>query len=97
MCSARIVVGRRRARLHGQNLAGTALVSGIAGLPLWLLSYAWLPFALMGREVEFVRYAVVGGEVGALAAGALGVGLALRPGEVPAPGQRSIGRHQAAW
>lgn len=59
----------------GRKLAGTALVCGIAGLPLWLLSYAWLPFALMGREAEFVPYAVVVGEVGALAAGALAVGL----------------------
>ena len=60
-----------------RKLAGIALVCGLAGLPLWLLSYAWLPFALTGREAEFVWYAVVGGEVGAVAAGVLGVGFGI--------------------
>jgi hypothetical protein len=45
----------------GRNLAGTALGCGIAGLPLGLLSYAWLPFAVLGREGELVRYAVAPG------------------------------------
>ena len=68
-------------------MAGPAFVCGIAGLPLWLLSYAWLPFALMEREAEFVWYAVIVGEVGALAAGALGVGLGVAARRSSDPGQ----------
>ncbi len=48
---------------------------GLAGLPLWLVSYAWLPFAMAGCDTGTVWGAVVVGEVGALAAGSLGVGL----------------------
>src|SRR5687767_12604294 len=61
----------------GRNMAGAAFICGVAGLPLLLLSYAWVPFALMGREEEFVFYAVVGGEVGALVAAVLAVGLGI--------------------
>jgi hypothetical protein len=71
----------------GRKFAGAAFVCGIAGLPLLLLSYAWLPLALMGREVEFVRYAVVLGEIGALAAGALAVGLGVAARRRSGPGQ----------
>ena len=75
----------------GRKLAGTALVCGIAGLPLWLLSYAWLPFAVLGREAEVVRYAVVVGEVGALAAGALAVGLGVVARRRSGPGHPAHG------
>jgi hypothetical protein len=61
----------------GEKLAGTSMVCGVVGLPLWLLSYTWLPFAWAGRDGWFVWSAVVVGEIGALAAGALGVGLGI--------------------
>ena len=68
------------------NLARTALICGIVGLPLWMLSYAWLPFSMVGREGPFVRYTVVGGEVGAFAAAALGVGLGVAARRHSRPG-----------
>ena len=64
-----------------------AFACGIAGLPLWLLSYAWLPFALLGREADFAWYAVVAGEIGALAAGTLAVGLGLVARRRSVPGE----------
>jgi len=71
-----------------RSLARTALIGGSVGIPLWLLSYSWLPFALAGRDGQFVLHAVVVGEVGAFAAGALGVGLGFTARKRSAPGSR---------
>ena|SRR5688572_21464739 len=68
------------------SLARRALISGIAGLPLLLVSYAWIPFALVGREAELVRYAVVVAEIGALAAGSSAIALGIRARRRSAPG-----------
>lgn len=80
----------------GRHLAATALGCGLAGLPLWLLSYAWLPFALMGHEGEFVWYAVVVGEVGAFVAGILGIGLGIAARRASEPGTRERRRASRA-
>jgi len=68
------------------SFARTALICGMAGLPLWLLSYARVPYALAGRQGQFVRSTVIAGEVGAFAAGALGVGLGITAKRRSEPG-----------
>jgi len=57
--------------------ARAALVCGVIGLPLCLLSYVWIPFAgtRMGNGV--ILYVVIVSELGALAAGASAVALGL--------------------
>jgi hypothetical protein len=59
------------------RLATTAFVCGVLAFVLWVLSYSWVPFALMGRESYAVMYIVVTGEAGGLLAslGAIGCGL----------------------
>lgn len=61
-------------------LVSIAHVAGFVGLPLWLLSYAWLLSPLTRGGVPASNYLVIVGEVGALLAGtfALIVGLTLR-------------------
>jgi hypothetical protein len=46
------------------RLAAAAFVFGVLGFLLWLLSYAWVPFALVGKESNVVVYVVVAGELG---------------------------------
>jgi len=64
------------------RLAGAALACGVIAFPLWLLSFAWVPFAVAGREVGPFRYVILLGEAGALLAAisAIGLGLAARRG-----------------
>jgi hypothetical protein len=59
------------------RLATTAFVCGVLAFPLWVLSYAWVPFALIGREPDAIMYVVMTGEAGGLLAslGAVGCGL----------------------
>lgn len=52
----------------GRSLSLAALGCGIAGIPLWLLSYVWILFRLAGRETEGVWGVVVACEVGAMCA-----------------------------
>jgi hypothetical protein len=63
--------------LKTQNLArrlSTAAVScGFIGIPLWLLSYVWIPFRLAGRESEAMWSFAVACEIGAMLAGLLGI------------------------
>jgi hypothetical protein len=63
-----------------EALVKTAKVSGFVGVPLWVISYAWLPAALTGHGPPAWNYLVIIGEVGALLTGtfALIVGLILR-------------------
>lgn len=57
------------------RLAKTALVCGILGFPLWLLSYSWVPFALTGHTAgELVSSIVKISEVGGLLVGLVSVG-----------------------
>ncbi len=72
--------GERRYRIIQRNsvrasLATVALVCAVLALPLWLLSFSWVPFAMMGRPVGPFRYVIVAAEVGALLAASLGTGL----------------------
>ena len=53
----------------GQRLSNIALGLGFIGLPLWLLSYAWIPFRLAGRETETVWDFIIAIEIGAMIAG----------------------------
>lgn len=61
------------------RLATTAFVCGVLGLVLLLLSYLWIPFALLGIEVGSVAvesalaYIIVAGEAGGLLAGLAGI------------------------
>ena len=58
--------------LKNQNfgrLSTAALSFGLIGIPLWLLSYVWIPFRLTGRESESVWDFTVAVEIGAMAAG----------------------------
>ena len=80
----------------GNGFAGTAVGCGVAGLPLLLMSYAWVPFAWAGREPGFVLPAVVVGEVGAVAAGALAVGLGVAARWRYGPGHPARGRASRA-
>jgi hypothetical protein len=48
----------------GSRLATAAFVCDVLGFLLWLLSYAWIPFALVGKEPEAIVYVVVAGELG---------------------------------
>src|SRR5579859_4336757 len=63
---------------RGNRLARTALVCGVLGLLLWLLSYSWVPFALTGHEAgEFISYVVAVSEVCGLLIGLVSVGSGL--------------------
>lgn len=59
----------------GSRLATAAFACAVLAVPLWLLSFSWVPFALAGHEVGSVRYVILAGEVGALAAALLAIGL----------------------
>ncbi len=59
------------------RLAKIAFVCGLLGFPLWLLSFSWVPFALMGRSIGAVWYIILASEVSALLAALSGVGLGL--------------------
>jgi hypothetical protein len=52
-----------------KRLADAAFVCGILSFPLWLLSYAWVPFRLAGADSEGVWAFVVGSEIGAMVFG----------------------------
>jgi hypothetical protein len=55
------------------RLATTAFVCGVLAFPLLVLSYTWIPFALIGREPDAIVY-VVAGEVSGLLASLGGIG-----------------------
>ena len=59
----------------GGRLATVAHTCGALAFLLWLLSFAWVPFALAGREIGSVWYIIVAGEAGALLAALLAIGL----------------------
>ncbi len=71
---------------RGRRRATAAFICGVLALPLWLLSFAWVPFVLAGREIGSVWYLIVASEVSALvmALAAVGLGLverrSVRPG-----------------
>ena len=52
----------------GRRLASSALLCGIIGIPLWLLSYVWILFRYAGRETEIVWSVAVACEMGAMLA-----------------------------
>ncbi len=58
-----------------EKLARVAIVCGLVGFPLCLLSYSWVPFATAGREMGSWGYLPLIGEAGALLAGIAGIGL----------------------
>ncbi len=60
-----------------RRLAVGAFTCALLALPLWLLSFVWVPFAITGREVGAVRYVILAAEVGALLAALLAIGLGL--------------------
>lgn len=75
------------------RLARTALVCGILGFPLWLLSYSWVPFALTGHTAgELVSSIVKISEVGGLLVGLLSVGSGFI-----ARRQAPVGSRQRRW
>ncbi|GAA4466695.1 hypothetical protein GCM10023189_49230 [Nibrella saemangeumensis] len=55
--------------IEGGSLATIALLSGVAGILFWALSYAWIPFRLIGQETEVVWTFVVISEIMAEVAG----------------------------
>ncbi len=55
-------------------------------LPLWLLSFSWIPFVLAGREVGGVRYLILVSEAGALVAALAAVGLGALERKATRPG-----------
>lgn len=59
----------------GSGLANAAFACSVLVLPLWLFSFSWVPFALTGREVGSVWYIILAGEVSALLAAVLAIGL----------------------
>lgn len=63
--------------VHGPTVALTA---GLLAIPLWALSYVWLPFRHLDLEPAWVWPAVIVGEIGAVVASivALVVGIRAR-------------------
>lgn len=61
----------------GEKLSTAALWLGLSGIPLWLLSYVWIPFRFARLESETVWAAVVAFELGAMAAGLLSIAAGL--------------------
>lgn len=60
---------------RGHRLAKTALVCGVLGFPLWLLSYSWVPFALTGHEAGVLVSSIVKvSEMSGLLVGLVSVG-----------------------
>ena len=59
----------------GSSLASVALVCAALAFPLWLLSFSWVPFAVVERPLGSARHVIVAAEVGALLASLLGAGL----------------------
>jgi hypothetical protein len=57
-----------RAKAYGHYPPGAVLVCGLAGIPLWLRSYACVPFRLAGRETDAEWGLVVASGVGAMVA-----------------------------
>lgn len=60
--------------------ATAAFICGVLALPLWLLSFVWVPFVLAGRDVGSVWYLILASEVSALvmALAAVGLGIVAR-------------------
>ena len=76
---------------HTEKLARVAVACGIAGFPLWLLSYSWVPFATAGREMGSLRYLPLVGEAGALLAGIASIGLSSRARKLSQTGSSEHG------
>ncbi len=76
------------------RLATAAFVCGVLGFLLWLLSYAWVPFALMGKESDVIVYVVVAGELGGLLASLCSIGCGVLGRKLLQPGNRA---HRLAW
>ncbi len=57
--------------------AKTAFICAVLGFPLWLLSFSWVPFVLMGHSIGPLRYIILASEVGAILAGLVGAGLGI--------------------
>ncbi|GAA4458758.1 hypothetical protein GCM10023189_31510 [Nibrella saemangeumensis] len=77
----------------GHRLAKTAFISGIVGIPLWALSYVWIPFRLMGQETEAVWSFVVISEIMAEVVGIIAIAAGLIAKRSVEPG--SVALHQA--
>jgi hypothetical protein len=56
-----------------RKLTRLAFLSGFLGIILWLLSYSWILFRLIGRETDSVWSFVIAVEIGAMIAGLLSV------------------------
>jgi len=61
----------------GGRFATAALVCGVLAIPLWLLSFSWVPFVLTGREVGSIWYIILVGEVSAVLAALFAIGFGL--------------------
>lgn len=79
----------------GYRLATVAFFSGIAGMVLWALSYAWLPFRWFGHETEAVWTFVVISEIMAELAGLIALGIGFYVRKQAGPG--SIISRRAKW
>lgn len=71
--------------VESDRRARHALAFGFLAIPLWALSYVWMPFRHLDPEPAWVWPAVIVGEVGAVASGiaALVLGLRARRGADP--------------
>ncbi len=59
----------------GGRIATAALIASILAIPLWILSFSWVPFVLIGREVGSIWYIILIGEVSAVLAALLAIAL----------------------
>jgi hypothetical protein len=91
-------------KIAARRLSGVALSLGLIGLPLWLLSYIWIPFRLTGRETEAVWSFIVVSEIGAMIAGLSSIILGLiafryaeRGGEDFRKASRAVKLGAATW
>jgi hypothetical protein len=62
-----------RTKGFAPRAALAALVLGIAAIPLWMLSYVWIPFRFAGYETETVWSVVIASEIGAMITGLLAI------------------------
>ena len=76
----------------GRRLSNGALWCGLVGVPLWMLSYVWIPFRFAGRETEAVWSVVVAAELGAMLTVVLGTVGGLTARRCSASDERDVRR-----
>lgn len=70
----------------GRRLSTASIGVGLIGIVLWMLSYVWILFRFAGRDAEAVWSFVIFVELGAVAAGLVGIAAGLIARRLTEPG-----------